>query len=153
MRLGLVSQAFKSMSKGVVSDRKEHSEALEAAQTYFTQTVKWIEECEEKVCEDILVNTPTMANLCDTLVSGSIDLTQNYVKKSAKVVDAEAVLPLLHESMIPLVTNVADVLKRTGSSNSSAYQKRVVKIIKSLSKMKGSSDAKRKMIEAFNDIQ
>ena len=153
MRLGLVNQTFKSMSKGVVSDRKEHTAALEAAKSYFSQTVQWIEGCEQKTCEDILVNTPAMANLCESLITGAIDLTQNYVKKSAKVVEAEAILPLLHETMLPLVVDVADVLKRTGNKNQASYQKRVVNIAKAITKMKGQSDAKTKMIEALDGIR
>jgi hypothetical protein len=107
IRLGLVTQAFKNLSKAMVSDRNEFTKVIEVSQGFFEEVVQWVDRCDEK---------------------------------------ADAIYPILHETMKTFFLRTIEVLKRTEQT------KPVKAVVKTLRKMKGESEVKTKMINAAEAI-
>ncbi|MCK5239930.1 MAG: hypothetical protein KAR33_10305, partial [Candidatus Thorarchaeota archaeon] len=137
-KIGIALQAFKNFSGANITDRGEYNRVIEMCEELFRKSIDSLE------AEGLLPQNETAAELCTTLLSSTITAADTLVKKSGKSVAAEAVFPLLHESMKPLFLQVFEVLEKIGIKKS---QKTVSNII---GKMKGESDHKNQLLKVIN---
>lgn len=108
-RIGMLQQAFRNISNATVTDRKEFDRTVTTCHESLASTVHVLES------KELVSNNDTLAALCNTLLASTLKFMDNFVKKSGKSVAAEAVYPLLHESIKPLTLLIIDVLTKVGN--------------------------------------
>jgi hypothetical protein len=137
-RLGISLQAFKNLSGANISERGEYDRTLQMCRDVYGKTINSLDS------KGLLIQNDTAANMCTTLLSSSIAAADTFVKKSGKSVAAEAVYPLLHESMKPLFMEIHEGLEKIGLKKAKKTASNVV------SKMKGESDHKNQLLKVYS---
>ncbi|MFW9849971.1 MAG: hypothetical protein ACFFF4_12610 [Candidatus Thorarchaeota archaeon] len=136
-KLGIALQAFKNLSGANISEREEYNRVLEMCSNVFGRTINSLQD------NQILYQNDTAADMCTTLLSSTIVAADTFVKKSGKSIAAEAVYPLLHESMKPLFLEIHEGLEKIGVNKAKKTA------LNTVSKMKGESDQKNQLIKVF----
>ena len=140
VKIGMTLQAFKDLAKAPVRDRDHFNSIIEAASRLFDDLVSSIDNCEQKICEE-LMTSQAVADLCLTTVTSSTKLMDSYIKRPGKSVSAATAYPLLHDAAKPLISSALKVLKRNGD------EKTVKSVKNALNKMRGQSSAKDEMVK------
>jgi hypothetical protein len=136
-QIGMLQQAFKNLSNATVAERKEFDKTIQACHRSFESIVEILGS------KDLVSKNNTLATLCYTLLTSTIAFMDGFVKKSGKSVAAEAVYPLLHESIKPLVMLIIDVLTQIG------FEKAKRTASAAIRKIKGESAHKKDLLRVI----
>ncbi|MHA1905722.1 MAG: ATP-binding cassette domain-containing protein [Candidatus Thorarchaeota archaeon] len=137
-KIGIALQAFKNLSGANIAERSDYDQVIVKCTELFQKSINVLE------VKGLLRQNETAGELCTTLLSSSITAADTLVKKSGKSVAAEAVYPLLHESMKPLFMTVFEALQKIGSKKSTKTASTII------GKMKGESDHKNQLLKVYN---
>jgi hypothetical protein len=136
-RIGMLQQAFKSLSSATVADRKEFDKTIQACYRNLETSVEILSS------KNLVSKNNTLATLCYTLLTSTVTFMDGFVKMSGKSVAAEAVYPLLHESINPLVILIIDVLTEVG------FEKAKRTAAAAIRKIKGESAYKKDLLRTI----
>jgi hypothetical protein len=136
-RIGMLQQAFKNLSNATVSDRKEFSKTIQAALSSLETSVEILGS------KNLVSKNNALAKLCYALLVSTITFMHRFVRKSGKSVAPEAVYPLLHESIKPLIMLIIDVLTEVGIGEAQRTASAVIR------KIKGESAHKNDLLRAI----
>jgi hypothetical protein len=123
-QIGMVQQAFKNISGAIVADRKEFDMVIKKCEVHLGASVDLL------TSKKLVSKNESLATLCNILLSSTVKFMDNFVKRSGKSVAAEAVYPLLHEIIKPLILQMIDILTDVGiekSKNAAASKIRKIK--------------------------
>jgi hypothetical protein len=123
-QIGMVQQAFKNLAGAIVADRKEFDRVIQKCGEHLTLSVELLRS------KDLVSKNESLATLCNTLLTSTVKFMDNFVKKSGKSVAAEAVYPLLHEIIKPLIMLIIDVLTEVGIEKSKSAAASTIRKIK-----------------------
>ena len=140
-RLGMAQQAFRGLSKAIVTERGDFNRAVEICHQELLDIIENLES------RDLLPNNNTAAEMCNVLLSSIVPFMDGFVKRSGKSIAAEAVYPLLHESIKPLVLSVVDILRKIG------IEKPWKTAAGTARKIKGESAHKNEILEAIQALK
>ncbi|MFX1415930.1 MAG: hypothetical protein ACFFC0_03910, partial [Promethearchaeota archaeon] len=107
-RLGMAHQAFRGLSRATVAERGDFSRSVEICHQELLDVSEILD------ARDLLAKNSTAAEMCNALWSSIVPFMDGFVKRSGKSIAAEAVYPLLHESIKPLALSIADILRKVG---------------------------------------
>ncbi|UCH05587.1 MAG: hypothetical protein JSW05_05330 [Candidatus Thorarchaeota archaeon] len=107
-RLGMAQQAFRGLSKATVTERGDFNRSMEICHQELLDVSEILE------ARNLLSNNSSAAELCNSLWSSIVPFVDGFVKRSGKSIAAEAVHPLLHESIKPLAFSAVDILRKVG---------------------------------------
>ena len=125
-----------------MKDRDHFNSIIAASLKLFEDLVSSIENCDVVVCKE-LWKSQAIADLCLASVSSANSLIDNYVKRPGKSISTVTVIPLLHETVRPLVSLALKILKQNSN------QKTIKSVKMVINKFRGESSAKEAMaIEA-----
>jgi hypothetical protein len=136
-QIWMLQQAFKNLSNATVADRKEFDKTIQACHRIFDTIVGMFRS------KDLVIKNNTVATLCYTLLTSSITFMDNFIKKSGKTAAVEAVYPLLHESIKPLIMLIIDILTEVGFEKAKRTAAAVIR------KIKGESAYKKDLLKAI----
>jgi hypothetical protein len=140
-KLGIALQTFKNLSGAVITEREEFNGVVTASKDLFDITVSSVES------EKLLSDNEVAAMMSTNLLSSTVSLMDRVIKKSGKSVTPEAVYPLLHESMKPLVLDIIEVIGRIG------IQKPKKTASNTISKISGESVHKDEMMKPIESLK
>jgi len=140
-RLGMTQQAFRSISKATVTERGDFNRTVEICHQELLDIIEVLES------RDLLPNNNTAADLCNVLLSSIVPFMDGFVKRSGKSIAAEAVYPLLHESIKPLTLSVVDIHRKIG------IEKTWKTAAGTARKIKGESSHKREILTALQTLK
>ena len=78
----------------------------------------------------ILIINSLVANYPTLFDTSTVTFMESFVKKSGKSVASEAVYPLLHESIKPLILSIIDVLTKVGNEKAKREASAAIRKIK-----------------------
>ncbi|MFX1602311.1 MAG: hypothetical protein ACFFCK_02420 [Promethearchaeota archaeon] len=140
-RLGMAQQAFRSLSRATVTERGDFNRSVEICHQELLDVSEILE------ARDLLPNNNTAAEMCNSLWSSIVPFMDGFVKRSGKSIAAEAVHPLLHESIKPLALSVVDILRKVG------IEKAWKTATGTARKIKGESIHKKEILEAIQTLK
>ncbi|MHA2601551.1 MAG: hypothetical protein AM324_005395 [Candidatus Thorarchaeota archaeon SMTZ1-83] len=140
-RLGMTQQAFRGLSKATVTERGDFNRAVGICHQELLDIIKVLEG------GGLLPRNDTAAGLCNVLLASTVPFMDGFVKRSGKSIAAEAVYPLLHESIKPLVLSVVDTLRKIGIEKSWKTAAGTVQ------KLNGESIHKEEMLSAIQSLK
>ncbi|MFX0106721.1 MAG: hypothetical protein ACFE7R_00385 [Candidatus Hodarchaeota archaeon] len=136
-QMGMIQQAFKNLSNATVTDRKEFDRVIRVCNDQLLAIVELLE------ARNLVHKNEPLATLCNTLLTSTVAFMDGFVKKSGKTVAAEAVYPLLHESIKPLVMSIIDALTKVGHERAKREASAIIR------KIKGESASKEDMLRTI----
>ncbi|MFW9955596.1 MAG: hypothetical protein ACFFD3_13695 [Candidatus Thorarchaeota archaeon] len=140
-KVGVTLQTFNNLANANIGDREEYQQTIQISGGLFHSVVKSLDSSQ------LLTQNESAAELCTSLLSSVVSITDRFVKKSGKSVALEAFYPLLHEAMKPLFISVFDILVKIGLKKQLNVAYTITR------KINGESDHKTKILEASESLK